>query len=340
MKFLIALLALFSSSFVFGQKKGFTVHPVSLPPELSWYDNQFSGLCIHEGKLFLMSESRLEDKAEPKLYAISTSDLDHKLKDTSFVLPYKKYHIYNLEGLREKMKAVGDDYEGLEAIVIDGKDVYLSVETATPSNNCYLLKGNLTDTSVVMHPDFLMTMAKPVNADGSHIYNAGFEAVAFQDKIFHPFFEYNYFPAGNYVRKINPASFTADGKYEADEIEKLPFRITDITRTKNDRFTAINYFYKGEGDDTVYRTPANDKNSRLILDSTGYHNYCRLIEVNYNQNNHHPNFTWKTIWEFPKEYSSYNWEGIASYKKGYFIMNDKYTPQRPYASTLLYLKRK
>src|SRR4051812_43097998 len=99
MKFLIIILALFSSSFSFGQKKGFTVHPVSLPPELSWYDNQFSGLYIHEGKLFLMSESRLQDKAEPKLYAINTSDLDHKLKDTSFTLPYKKYHIYNLEGL-------------------------------------------------------------------------------------------------------------------------------------------------------------------------------------------------------------------------------------------------
>jgi hypothetical protein len=316
------------------------VHPVSLPPELSWYDNQFSGLYIHEGKLFLMSESRLEDKAEPKLYAISTSDLDHKLKDTSFTLPYKKYHIYNLEGLREKMRTAGDDYEGLEAIVIDGKDVYLSVETATQSNNCYLLKGNLTDTSVVMYPDFLMAMAKPVNADGSHIYNAGFEAVAFQDKIFNAFFEYNYFPAGNYVKYINQWSFDNAGKYHPVEMEKLPFRITDITRVKYDRYTAINYFYKGEGDDSVYRMPLNDKNSRLILDSTGYHNYCRLIEVNYNQNNHHPNFTWKTIWEFPKEYSSYNWEGIASYKKGYFIMNDKYTPQRPYASTLLYLKRK
>lgn len=340
MRFIIALLALLSSSFAFSQKKNFTIHNISLPPELSWYDNQFSGLYMHEEKLFLMTENRLQDKAEPKLYAINTSDLDHKLKDTSYVLPYKKYHIYNLEILREKMKAAGDDFEGTEAIAIDGNDVYLSVETATPSNNCYLVKGYLSDTAVIMYPDFLIAMAKPVNADGSHIYNAGFEAVAFQNKAFNAFFEYNYFPAGNYVKYIDQWSFDNAGKYHPVEMEKLPFRITDITRLKNDRYAAINYFYKGDGDDAVYRVPADDRNNKLIYDSAGYHNYCRLIELSYNQNNHHPNFTWKTIWEFPREYSYYNWEGIAAYKKGYFIMNDKYTPQRPYMSTLLYLERK
>lgn len=336
MRLIITLLALLSSSFVFSQKKNFAVHNISLPPELSWYDNQFSGLYIHEGKLFLMSESRLQDKAEPKLYAINTSDLDHKLKDTSFTVPYKKYHIYNMEILREKMKAAGDDYEGMEAIVIDGNDVYLSVETATPSNNCYLVKGNLTDTSVVMDTDFLMAMAKPVNADGSHIYNAGFEAVAFQKKIFNAFFEYNYFPSGNYAKHINQWSFDNAGKYYPVQMEKLPFRITDITRLKKNRYTAINYFYRGEGDDTIYRVSDNDANSKLIKDSSGYHNYCRLINLTLSAKG----FTWNTIWEFPKEYSSYNWEGIASYKKGYFIMNDKYTPVRPYTSTLLYLEKK
>ena len=34
----------------------------------------------------------------------------------------------------------------------------------------------------------------------------------------------------------------------------------------------------------------------------------------------------------------YNWEGIAAYKAGYFIINDKYTPSRPYRTTLLYLQ--
>jgi hypothetical protein len=38
------------------------------------------------------------------------------------------------------------------------------------------------------------------------------------------------------------------------------------------------------------------------------------------------------------EYMSYNWEAIAAYKDGYFIMNDKYTAARPYSSVLLYVK--
>ena len=33
------------------------------------------------------------------------------------------------------------------------------------------------------------------------------------------------------------------------KIDPLPFRLTDITKTRGNDFTAINYFYKGEGED-------------------------------------------------------------------------------------------
>ena len=72
------------------QEKQFSVHNISLPPELSYYDNQFSGLQVAGGNLYLMSESRLEDNQEAKLYSIKLSDIDHKLRDTAYILPYKK----------------------------------------------------------------------------------------------------------------------------------------------------------------------------------------------------------------------------------------------------------
>jgi hypothetical protein len=114
----------------------------------------------------------------------------------------------------------------------------------------------------------------------------------------------------------------------------MPFRITDITATDNNHFTALNFFFKGEGEDSVYRVPLTDTiNHALITKNNVYQNYCRLINIKFN-NGH---FKWSPLWEFPTANTGFNWEGIAAWKKGYFIINDKYTPARPYASVLLYI---
>ena len=252
MKYFSLFLFNFLSFSSFSQKKDFTVLNISLPPEISYYDNQFSGLYIFKENLFLMSESRLQDSAEAKLYAIKLADLEHKMIDSAFILPFRKYHIYNLEFLRDKMKVKGDEYEGLEAIVIDKKMVYFSVETTTPSDNCYLLKGIINDTAVILSPDFLVAMAKPVLPGGNHVYNAGFEALTLlQKNVYLAFFEFNYFPEHNDIRWITPSLFINNANYHPLSINKLPFRITDITKTAKNKFTAINYFYKGGGADTV-----------------------------------------------------------------------------------------
>lgn len=331
MRYFLLLLS-FTVNIAFAQKLSFTVMPLSLPSELSYYDNQFSGLFIEGKSLYMLSESRLQDKAEPKIYAVDLEDLDKKIKDSSYVLPFKKYRLLNLELLRAKMLAAGQDYEGLEAMVIHGRDIFLSVETATPSSNCYLLKGRIDESNIIMDADYLVAMPKPVNKDGSHIYNAGFEALAQQKGSVYAFFEYNYFPGGNFIKLISGKTHTTTDI----EFQKLPFRITDITQTGKKHYTAINYFYKGEGDDSVYRTPPSEKvNQMLIREGSGYRSYCRLIDIR-------PDgymFTWKPLWVFPEEYMQYNWEGIAAHRDGYFIINDKYTPSKPYKSTLLYLQK-
>ena len=335
--FSFALLIIFSVT-GFSQKKDFSISNLSLPPEISYYDNQFSGLYISNGNLFLMSESRLQDSAEAKLYAISLKDIDHKLADSSFTLPFKKYPIYNLEVLRDTMKARGDEYEGLEAIIIHDNMISLSVETTTPSNNCYLLKGIINDTAVILYPNFLLPLSKPITKDSAHIYNAGFEALAiYKQHVYMAFFEFNFFPKGNSVELINNSTFITNKEYLPLSIKRLPFRITDITQVSNNHFTALNYFYKGGGNDEIYRVSQKDsKNDKLIRDSSGYHSYCRLVDIKYNPSSFE--FTWKPLWELPTAYWSYNWEGIAAYKKGYFIINDKYTAAKPYSSVLLYIK--
>jgi len=85
----------------------------------------------------------------------------------------------------------------------------------------------------------------------------------------------------------------------------------------------------------VYRTPAADTaNARLITDKDGFRNYCRLIDVRRQGNA----LTWKPLWVFPPAYNGYNWEGLAAYNGGYFVINDKYTPAKPYHTRLVYLQ--
>ncbi len=327
------VLSLFVSFIAQAQKKNFSVQKISLPFEISYYDNQFSGLFISHKKLYLMSESRLQDKAEAKLYTLQITDIERKLIDTSFVLPYKKIPIYNLDILRRKMDALGDEYEGLEAMVIKGNDIYFMVETTTESNNCYLLKGTLTDTSVALSENNIMLQPKPITPMGTHIYNAGFEALALNKKYLFSFFEFNFFPKNNDVNMVQLKSFNKVN-LASFPLQKLPFRMTDITNVGKNTFTAINYFYKGEGKDEVYRTAPNDLvNNALIKDSAGYHSYCRLIMVKHKKGG----FVWELLWEFPTPLMSYNWEGIAAFKNGYFIINDKYTDKKPYSSILIYI---
>lgn len=334
MRFLAVLLGCCLCALAQAQQPHFAVRRLKLPAELSYYDNQFSGLSISAGKLLLMSESRLQDKAEAKLYTVQLADLDQQLRDSTFVLPYQKLPLAGLTSLRARMQAAGQSYEGLEAMLIDQNEVYFSVETATPSTLCYLLKGRLTPTAVALDTTFLLPLAKPLAADGSHIYNAGFEALAATNQHLLAFFEYNYFPGSNYVYDLR-RPLLPTGAPQRLAFTKLPFRITDITATAGNRFTAINFFFKGEGGDAVYRTPATDlENAKLIQDKDGYKNYCRLISVELTKQG----VSWRPLWDFPEAYRGYNWEGIAAYKNGYFLINDKYTPAKPYQTMLLYLQ--
>ncbi|RZK97883.1 MAG: hypothetical protein EOO62_27325, partial [Hymenobacter sp.] len=69
-KYLLALLCGGSLLPTRAQQPQFLVHNLHIPKELSYYDNQFSGLAISADKLFLLSESRLQDNAEAKLYTV------------------------------------------------------------------------------------------------------------------------------------------------------------------------------------------------------------------------------------------------------------------------------
>ncbi len=306
---------------------------ITLPEEIRYYDNQVSGLFIQSAKLYLLSESRLQDGRKPVVYVLNLREIDRQLAGELPRLSYHKLLIDDLEAIRQKMQREGQEYEGLEAIYIDGMDVYLSVETTTRSAYAYLLKGELQENAIVVDTAHMTAVRKPTLPDGRPVYNASFEAITLLHNCIQLFYEYNYFPTP-YTYSYGP-NLAARSK-DSLPLARLPFRLTDLTPTGRQTFTGINYFYKGDGEDTVYRVPPQDDNYRLIRQDTGFVNYCRLVEIHYQDRQ----LTWKPLFELPVEYRSYNWEGISVYRKGYFLVNDKYTPRRPYETVLIYLQPK
>jgi hypothetical protein len=306
--------------------------PIPLPPELSDPNKQFSGLYIYNGSLYLLPECRLQDKQEAVIYAIPLKELESTLHENHQPLSCTKYPIIGLQQLADKMKTTGEQYEGLEAIVISDRTVYLSVETTTPSPNCFLLKGMIKENALELDTSILTPVRKPEDESGNHIYNAGFEAMSLINDRLYCFFEYNYFNGYNYIyhynNLLNPLS------KDSVSMVKIPYRIADITMTGKTTGTAINFFYNGDGKDTIYRPLKEDSiNYRLVHDSSGFRSYCRLLTVDIENDT----ITANPISDMPAAYIGYNWEGIASYKNGYFLINDKYTSARPYSTVLLYI---
>ena len=334
-RYFALLLLLLRAALLHAQKAPATIQTIRLPKEIADRDNQFSGLFTYQKQLLLLSESRLQDRAEAKVYGIDLPSLDRQLADTSQELTYTKYAIQNLDKIRTRIDEACQVYEGLEGITLVGDTAYFTIETATPSTYCYLVKGALhaADATIVLDTDYLVPLPKPALTDNSHIHNAGFEAATGYNKSLLLLFEYNYFRHDNYALRIPNASRLPDIPQYVP-VQRLPFRITDLVYEGKNRFTAINYFFNGD-DDSVYRPTPTDPNARFVLDANGkYQNYCRLISLRYKRDK----ISWKPLLELPRAYMTYNWEGLAAYRGGYFLINDKYGPSGQ--STLLYLQRK
>ncbi|SDY09637.1 hypothetical protein [Hymenobacter psychrophilus] len=303
---------------------------IQLPAELADRENQFSGLCTYRGQLLLLSESRLQEQAEAKVYGFALPDLDRQLAGSTAALSFRKYTIRGLSQARARIDRTAPIYEGLEAVAVLRDTLYFSIETVTPAPNCYLVRGVLDESQSVVQLDssYLLALPKPRLPDGSSAYNAGFEALAsYRNRELLALFEYNYLARGNSAVALR------DARSRFVLLPPVPFRVTDLTPTGRRRFTAINYFFNGASD-AVYRMASPDPNARLVLDSAGrYQHYSRLISLRYTRHG----IKWKPLLTLPVEYQTFNWEGLAAYKGGYFLINDKYGPSSQ--STLLYLRR-
>jgi hypothetical protein len=303
---------------------------IPLPKELADPEKQFSGLFIAFNKLWLLPECRIQENNESVLFGIPLSSLDDVTGNKTGSIEYKKIPIAGLVYLKNKIELQGQKYEGLEAMVIQANKIYLSVETNTPSPFEFLFKGDINEDRVLLDTSRLYVFRKPLK-NGQPIYNASIEALSIYDDKLFAVFEYNTFPGGNFAYIIDTA-FT--GKMDSVSIDPVPYRITDMSFTLPAHAAAINYFYSGGGRDSEFRPSRDEPWYAQVTDSSGFFSYSRLLDLHFSKNK----TTWSVIGEMPKQYWQYNWEGIAAYKNGYFLINDKYTTNRPYQSVLVFVK--
>lgn len=334
MKYFALLFVIFFASKSFGQTDEWSIQSIPMTGELKSGDNQFSGLYKKCGKLWLMAESRIQEGLEAKVYTIRLKEIKAFLKDSTRIPSFQKHEIIGLDKLVQKMKAQNEVFEGLEAIAIKGKQVFFSVETTTPSLYAYIIKGRYKRGKIWLNENGILPVVKPVATNGDAIYNASFESIAVVKNRLRIFFEYNYFQGDNYTYSYN-LKLDAASKDSA-KINLMPYRISDVYYLGNGEYAGINTFYKGGGKDTINRPRANDTLANsLVLNNAGYHNFTRLVKINDNGSDFH----WEPLYTLPTNWADgFNWEGMAPYKGGYLIVNDKYTPTKPYYSILLYLK--
>lgn len=335
LQYILIIIFLLQSFVGVGQLEDFSILSINLPEELSAAHQEFSGLAIQRDYLYLLSESRIQEGREGKIYRIRIADIDQYLQDTTYLINFEKLELKNLNYIVSKINGTeGKYYEGLEAMVIVDTVVYLSVETENPCPNNYIITALLDVDHAFIDTSLIVEMPKPKTEKGEFIYNAGIEAMAVIQDTLWTFFEFNYFDRGNNAKLINQ-------KYRFEvPLEPLPFRLTDVCAVENNSgfsLIGVNYFYKGAGKDTVYRVPAYDRmNYILVNEQNAWHNFCRLVQISYKNDA----LTWTPIWNFPESFYDYNWEGLAAYRDGYFLVNDKYDPANERVSKLIYLQRK
>jgi len=298
---------------VSGQEAAYDFQELKLNKTMASPTQEFSGLYIFKDNLYLLPENDIKNISG--LFIMKVSDLEKQAADKNRVAKTRSLKFSNLDLMIKKINQRNQGYDGLEALTVTDKEIYFSVETV--EDTCYLIKGSIKESTIVMDTKFLIGLLKPKRQNGARTCNAGFEGMEFSGSNLLCFFEFNDLYTAS-VAVVN----ILNGETSWKPLARLAFRLTDVTWTANNKLTAINYFYAGGGCDTIYQPEKHSADYRLATDNEyKFKNLCRLIELEQTETG----FNWNPVFNFPAPYHLFNWEGIAAYKESYFLINDRYT---------------
>lgn len=327
-RFYLFCLALCCAHFSIAQQSVGRKISIALPDTLKTGSREISGLALAGERLYLLCENR-GDRFRvytSGIYSISLSALEESIEASGQLSPACVWH--PLKGIDWVMQRVGE-YQGLESLVIHGDRFYATVETEVTADSCYLVSGIFGADGFTIDTSKLMALPKPKLENGSQVFNAGFEALLHRKGKLYALFEYNQFKK-NYALVLRPST----GRIRKIQLDrKVPFRTTDITTWRGKNFLGINYFFPLK-EEFIYTENLTDEEENLIRSKDGnLRSFARLSLFKKDKNR----LRVVRYIELPEELWTSNWEGIARFKNGVFLVNDKFIKAGGRETQLIYL---
>ena len=297
----------------------YPIQRLVLQGPLSRSTSEISGLAWYRDHLVVLPQNpgRFAGEGEQVLFLLSKEQildvLDGRSKEPLVprALPVMAPH------LEEHVPS----FQGFEAMTFHEGRVFLTVESAAPSGQGYLLPGRVADdfSQVRLHPERVVRIPSQ-----AHLANISYEALLFARDTLVSLYELN-------GAKVNatPVVYLFDTRLRPLGRRPFPsieYRITDATDPDEaDRFWVINYFFPGE---RRKLNPAVD--SLALAFGTGvthsrYRAVERLVELQYRPEGIVRTETPPLLLELEGEGQARNWEGIVRLDdRGFLIATDEY----------------
>jgi len=333
--FILTLLMVLSSRFGFAQVPQ---KVIQLPPIISGVDEEFSGLAMHDRRIYLLPQygqkKSVTIKSPFSLYSISSDSIQRVIDNLDSALSfYKVVPVLNLDLLPD---SISKSYQGFESITFVGNDVFLTMETIDNFGYCFILKGNLDSISntITINPTHFVALKKH-----PQIPNAGFESLTYipELKKLIAVFEFNGINGGlGYM--VDTALCSPPQKIH---IPHLPFRITDVSADTNGDIYGLNYYWNGDfkhyGESELvdhHRTKllqelpdlqrALNSDVEYLTEKTT--SYARIVKIRL------PDGRWEEVRRI--DTNGDNWEGIIPFSKGVLVITDA---NRSYSQRTLFV---
>lgn len=302
--------------------------PLVLPEALRSVTHEFSGMAVHNNRLYLLPQYGSHLSKSPDslflVYTIRTDSIDLAITQPQHsITNYRTIRVRNLDKLPPHVK---NAYDGLESILFVGNRVFFTIESHRGHPSGFVLCGT-PDTKtgdILVDPSRVVTLKRFYD-----IHNAGYESLTFlisQQKLLAAY-EFNASATGNIAYLIDTSM------RETPVVTEFPFayfRTTDMVADTNALF-ALNYYFGGEYhaylDSLVISYAANiaedipELRENISMNSEYLNNrkvcLLRIMRVNSLQDRR-----WQTVRVFKDSDCSNNWEGMVKWKNGFLLISD------------------
>lgn len=285
----------------------------NLPKELASSTNEFSGMCLYNGRLYLLPQSKNAQSPNGAfLYSIDTGQLVTGV-DGNIAVPTTALKQHRIRNFAEVAGSY-TKYGGFEAIAMVGNSVFLSIET--DSDTDAVVCGRWVNDEVVLIAEKRIKLPK-IRKNGKLLPNAGYECLVTNGSKLITAFEYNYKGDSTRLYVLDTA---LNGTVQPVTLPPIPFRLTDMTAVAKDKFWAINVYWNFNGNMQHRESYYKDIDATADADLRHWKpNECfvRIVEISVKGND----AQWTTKRLIPAN-DCINWEGIVPWRNGVLLISD------------------